>query len=125
MSWEIIGLIAIVLVVTLAIIFRKVPIVKKYWKYLLILAPGALVLILKIIQDAKGTKTEDNVEESASAAKDHIQEIKEQIIEVQTVAKIEATVAKTKNDETMKKLKEVQTIEDSRERRRRLADMIG
>ena len=125
MSWEIIGLIAIVLVVILAIIFRKVPIVKKYWKYLLILAPGALVLILKIIQDAKGTKTEDNVEESASATKDHIQEIKEQIIEVQTVAKIEATVAKTKNDETMKELKEVQTIEDSRERRRRLADMIG
>ena len=125
MSWEITGLIAIVLVVILAIIFRKTPIVKKYWKYLLILAPGALVLILKIIQDAKGTKTEDNVEESASATKEHIQEIKEQIIEVQTVAKIEATVAKTKNDETMKELKEVQAIEDSRERRQRLADMIG
>lgn len=125
MSWEIIGLVAIAVIVVLAIVFRKTPFVKKYWKYLLILVPGAIVLIMKILQDAKGNKTEDNAEKSASATKEHIQEIKEQITEVQTVAKIEAVVAKTKNEETMKELKEVQEIKDDRERRRRLADMIG
>ena len=125
MSWEIIGLIIIVVIVILSIIFRKNPFVKKYWKYLLILIPGALVLILKIIQDMTVKQKEGQVQVPGSATQAHIQEIKDQVTEAQTVAKVEAAVAKTKNDETMAKLKEVQAIEDDRERRRQLAAMIG
>ena len=125
MSYEIVALIAILAVFALAIVFRNTSFVKRYWKYLLILIPGVLLLVLKIIQDAKNRRTEDKVTESTSATKDHIQEIKEQITEVQTVAKVEAAVAKTKNDAKMEELKEVQAIKDARERRRRLAEMIG
>jgi glucan phosphoethanolaminetransferase (alkaline phosphatase superfamily) len=125
MSWEIIGLICVGVLVLLAILFRKTPFVKKYWKYLLIIAPVAFILILKIIQDTKNKKKEDNNQTSAEATKEYIQEIKEQITEVQTVAKVEAVIAKTKNDEKMQELKEVQAIDDGRERRKRLAEMIG
>ena len=124
MSWEIIGLAIIVALVILAIIFRKTSFVKKYWKYLLILVPAAIVLVLKIMQDAKNKKKEGD-SQASSTTQTYIQEIKEQITEVQTVAKVEAAIAKTKNDATMQELKEVQAIDDGRERRRRLAAMIG
>ena len=125
MSWEIIGLITIMTIVILAVIFRNTPLVKKYWKYLLILIPAAIILILKVIQDTKNKKTENQTQATANATQTYIQEIKEQITEVQTVAKVEAAIAKTKNDETMQDLKEVQAIKDDRERRRKLAEMIG
>ena len=125
MSWEIIGLMTILTITILAIIFRKTSFVKKYWAYLLILIPGAIVLTLKVIQDYTTKPKTDDQGQQASAVKDQVQEIKEQITEVQTVAKIEAAVAKAKNDATMQELKEVQAIEDGRERRRRLAAMIG
>jgi glucan phosphoethanolaminetransferase (alkaline phosphatase superfamily) len=125
MSWEIIGLVVLVIIAIIVIVFRKNPIVKKYWKYLLILIPGALVLILKIIQDTTTKKKEGQAQASGSATQAHIQEIKDQVTEAQNRAKVEAAVAKTKNDETMQKLKEVQAIKDDRERRRQLAAMIG
>ena len=125
MSWELLCIMTIVIICTLAAIFRNTTFVKKYWGYLLILIPGAIVLIFKIVQDITDKKRNTTSQASANNTQEHIQEIKEQITEVQTVAKIEAAIAKTKNDTRMQELKKVQEIEDARERRKKLAAMIG
>jgi hypothetical protein len=54
-----------------------------------------------------------------------VSEIKEKLQEVNTVVKIEAAVAKTENQQLMTELKDAQKIEDNRERRKRLAELMG
>jgi biopolymer transport protein ExbB/TolQ len=125
MSWSILGLAAIVILVVLAIVFRKNPFVKKYWKILLILIPVAIVLILKIIQDLTTTVKGANQTQTATATKDYIQNVAGQISEVQTVAKVEAAIAKTNNDQLAQKLEDIKKIDDDTQRRQQLAALLG
>jgi len=121
MQTEIILLSVCLICILLLIVFRKNPFVKKYWKYSLILLPGIVILVLKIILVVRQKPESSN----QSPLKDEVLNIKEKLNEVNTIAKIEASVAKEKNEIKMKELQEVQKISDARERRKRLAQMIG
>ncbi|MDD5649660.1 MAG: hypothetical protein PHF86_04470 [Candidatus Nanoarchaeia archaeon] len=117
-------LIVFFIIIVLFIIFRKTSFVKKYWKYAIVLVPAILMITLKILSRQKTTE-KNNSEEKNANLKDEIISIKEKLEEVNTIVKVEAAVAVSKNDELMKELKEVQKIPDARERRKKLADMIG
>jgi hypothetical protein len=123
MSFEIILSILVVIIVGLLILFRNNTYVKKYWRYSLILAPAIILLILKIMVTIRQKKVDDTVK--SDPLKEHITDIKSKLEEVNTVVKIEAAVAKEKNDTKIAELKEVQKITDDQERRKRLAAMIG
>lgn len=123
MTFEVVLLILIAIIVCLLIIFRKNSYVKKYWRYSLILAPAIILLIFKIIVTIRQKKADDATK--PEPLKDEITNIKGKLEEVNTVVKIEAAVAKEKNDVKLAELKEVQKITDDQERRKRLAAMIG
>ena len=123
MEFEIILLISIVILFILLFIFRKNPIVKKYWKYSLILIPALLFLILRIIQKKKTGETGEPA--GGFDLNQEINKIKEDLQEVNTVAAIEVSAAKEKNKEKLEQLKEVAKIEDSKERRKKLAELMG
>lgn len=122
MNWDVILLIAIIIIFVLLFIFRKNPFVKKYWKYALILLPAVVFLILRIISRSK---SKDGDETKDKTLQTEITRIKEDLHEANTVAAIEVTAAKTKNKEKLEELKEVTKIKDSKSRRQRLADMMG
>ena len=114
----------ILILVIILIIFRKNPYVKKYWRISLILIPFAILIILKIISDLKRPKPSTGGQPTGNL-EGQIQEIKEQIIDIQIETTAEVAVAKTKNEEMIKKLEEAKAITDRAERRRRLMDIIG
>jgi hypothetical protein len=116
-------LIVCCLIIALLIVFRKTTFVKKYWQYSLILIPAIIILLLKIISVIRQPNVV--VEQQKTPVQDHIAEIKGKLEEVNAVVKIEAVVAKEKNDVKLQELKEVQKIPDDRERRKKLAQMIG
>jgi hypothetical protein len=127
MSWEWLALFGIAVISVLLIVFRNTTFVKKNWKYFLILAPLAVLIVLKIIAGRKdpggttpvsGDKPNDDLEKNMEKLKDKLEE-------VQMETAIEISAAKTKNEEVVKQLEEVKKIEDKSERRKRLAAMIG
>ena len=120
-GYAVIGLAIAVVIGALLIIFRKTTFVKKYWKFGLILIPGIIILTLKIIVSIRQNKNQGTQDTSV---KDSISEIKDQLVEAQTNAKIEAVIAKEKNEEKMNELKEIQKIDDHQERRKRLASLL-
>jgi glucan phosphoethanolaminetransferase (alkaline phosphatase superfamily) len=120
MTTEVILLVLCCIVIALLIVFRNHSLVKKYWRYSLILAPAIVILVLKILVVIRSKKTSNQ-----PVIKDEITNIKDKLTEVNTVVKVEAAIAKEKNDQKMEELKEVQKITDDRERRKRLAQMIG
>lgn len=112
--------------VTLAafiIVFWKKPLVKKYWKYALILLPGMLFLILKAINDRNSNDVKDD--KKKEEIRNKIDAIKEDIQEAQLEAAVEVSVAKAKSEEKLKELKEIKKIKDKKERRKKLASLIG
>jgi len=126
MSWEYLALGVVAVLVILMVIFRKNPIVKLYWKYTLIIIPLVVLIILKIIMDAKNkttTGTTNPTKPDPLAVK--IKDIKEELVEAQMTAAIEVSAAKAKSNETLKKLEEVTKITDKAERRRQIAAMVG
>lgn len=125
MSWEILSLCVVVLLVVLMVTFRKNPIVKKYWKYSLLLAPLVILIILKIIMDIKNKGRETTTNQRSEDLSNNIQETRERIMDVQMECKAEIAVAKAKNDVVIKELEKVKKIPDRAERRKRLASMIG
>lgn len=127
MSTEIFLLILCLVAITLLIIFRKTAFVKKYWRYALILIPAVFVLIIKVLATIRSNNTGSSptVNSEQNSLKDEVHSIKEKLQEVNSVVKVEAAVAKTNNEQLMDQLKEVQKISDDRERRKRLAEMVG
>jgi glucan phosphoethanolaminetransferase (alkaline phosphatase superfamily) len=126
MSWEYLALGVVAVLVILMVTFRKNPIVKLYWKYTLIIIPMVVLIILKIIMDAKNkttTGTTNPTKPDPLAVK--IQDIKEELVEAQMTTAIEVSAAKAKSNETLKKLEEVTKITDKAERRRQIAAMVG
>ena len=125
MSLELWAIIAFAVIAALGFIFKKNPIVKKYWKYGLILIPAVLVIIMRMINNKKNANREEEIEEGASALQSAVTDIKEDLNEAKMTAAIEVTVAKTKDALKVEELKEVVQIVNKRERRKRLVDMIG
>lgn len=115
--------IIILAIVAAAIIFRKTEFVKKNWRYLLILIPAALIIVLKIIQNSRDkTKTDQKKSEELQQT---ITGVKDQLWEAGAATKIEVAAAREKNEEVLKKLEEIKKITDGEERRRQLAEMIN
>jgi len=121
MSWEIIGVCAIVLIFVLLFIFRGHPTVKLYWKYALILLPILVFLILQIIQKSKPTNDPKKDQELERK----IGDLQQDLQEAQATARVETAIAKEKNQETIKKLEEIKALPDKQERIKKLADLIG
>ena len=118
-------ILSIILILVIALmVFRKNPYVKKYWRISLILIPFAILIILKIISDLKRQKPSTGGQPTGNL-EGQIQEIKEQITDIQIETTAEVAVAKTKNEEMIKKLEEIKNISDRAERRRRLIALIG
>jgi hypothetical protein len=115
-----------IVVAVLLIVFRNTTFVKKNWKYFMILAPLAVLIVLKIIT---GSKNKDDTPVSGDKPNDDLEKtmekLKDKLEEVQMETAIEISAAKTKNEEVIKQLEEIKKIEDTSERRRRLAAMIG
>jgi glucan phosphoethanolaminetransferase (alkaline phosphatase superfamily) len=127
MSWEWLSLFGILIIGILLIIFRNTTFVKSNWKYFIILAPLAILIILKIIADSKGktdikSSSGDKPNDDTSKS---IENLKDKLVEVQMETAIEISAAKNKNEETIKQLEGIKQIEDTSERRKRLAAMIG
>jgi hypothetical protein len=127
MSWEWLSLIGISLIGVLLIIFRNTTFVKSTWKYFIILAPLAILLILKIISDSKskGDTKPSSGDKSSDDMGKSIETLKDKLVEVQMESAIEISAAKVKNEDTINKLEEIKRIKDKSERRKRLAEMIG
>jgi glucan phosphoethanolaminetransferase (alkaline phosphatase superfamily) len=128
MSLEWVALIGIAIVVVLLVIFRKTKFVRKNWKYFLILAPLVVMIILRIMSGIKkkdDTKTSSGNDQASDDLDKDIEKLKDKLEEVQMETAIEVSAAKTKNEEVLKKLEEIKKIEDTSERRKRLAAMIG
>jgi len=127
MTWEWVALIGIAIVVILLIVFRNTKFVKKNWKYFLILAPFVVLIILRILSGVKknDTTTSSGSDQKSDDLDKDIEKLKDKLQEVQMETAIEISAAKEKNEEVLKKLEEIKKIEDTSERRKRLAAMIG
>lgn len=125
MSWELLAIIALSLAACLMVVFRKNAYVKKYWKYSIILLPAIVIIVLRMITNKKNSNLSHDMDESASALSNAIRDIKDDLNEANTVAVIEISAAKAKDSAKVEQLQEVVKIKDKRERRKRLADMLG
>jgi uncharacterized membrane protein len=128
MSWEYVVLGAVSVLVIFLILFRKNPLVKLYWKYVLLLAPLVALIILKIISDSKG-KGKTSTPSGAPGVPDpivtKIADIRDDIVIAQTTALIEQAAAREKSNEKLETLSEISQIPDKRERLKRLAALAG
>ena len=130
MSWGFISIMLVVVVVAAAIFSvlimqRENPLIKKYYKYAVIILPAVFLILIRILSKKRTEKREDTLEQNSVSLMEAIGSIKEDLNEANMTAAIEVTVAKTKDSEKIKELEQVVKIEDKRERRRRLAQMIG
>ena len=115
--------VASVILAGLAFLVWKVPQLRKYWKFFLIIAPALIILILVIL--IKRKRTDDKEDEHAGALRDSIGEIKEKLTEVSLETAIEVSAAKAKNEAKIEELKEVKKLPDRSERLKRLASMMN
>jgi len=120
MTLEIMALVLGTALVVAAILLRKYPIMKKYWKYFLILIPGLLLILFRLMTSKKNSNPAHDRQLS-----DAIDNVKDRIEEAQLEAAVEVTIARTKDQELVKRLEEIKKIDDRRERSKRLADLIG
>lgn len=123
MSWELLGLIIIAIVGILLFVFRKNPLVEKYWKYALILIPAAVILILIMINKRKGDQSQQQGQ--ADALEGAISKIKDDLTETNQIAAIKVSAAKENQAQVIKKLEEIKQINDQKERLKQLAAMLG
>ena len=110
------GVVVVVIAAAYGLMAIK-PGTRKYLKYIWILIPAAVVILLTIIVRRKGVKTK------GGDLRDTITGIKEKLVEVNLVAAVEVSAAKQKNADKIVELKKVTAIKDDKERRRRLIDL--
>ena len=125
MSWTLIALILIIIVAVLLVVFRKNLYVKKYWKYALILAPGAVLLLIRLLMIWKEKKQTAADSAGAQTLSNTIAKISKDIKETQLTSAVEVAVAKTKSAETIQKLEEIKKISDQDEKIKQLAALVG
>lgn len=116
MEYTILALVATLIIVM--VLFRKNPIVEKYWKYTLILLPAVILIILSLINKRKGaTTTTDSVAKT-------ITKIKDDLTEANMVAAIKVSAANQEQKDKVQKLEEIKQVDDQSERLKRLAEMM-
>lgn len=125
MSLELIALISIIVIIALLIVFRKNPIVKKYWRYSLILAPGLVLVLVRVLTLWKVKKQAAADDAKAKTLGNAITQISKDIKEVQLTSAVEVAIAKTKSSETIQKLEEIKKVTDQDEKIRQLAALVG
>lgn len=113
-------IILIVLLLFLVFLFRKE--LKKYWKYLIILIPFVLVVVIKYILRMKNN---EDIKREDDILRKEIDDVKSNIEETQLEYIVEVTASRTKNKEMLEQLKEIKKISDKKERRKKLASLIG
>ena len=121
MDTNLIGVISIfVIIAIVAFLILKVPVIRKYWKYLLVVFPAIILLIFKLLSNRKRYPKQD----TRDILTDDFQEIKESLLEVDKTVAIEMTAVRQKNADKLEELKKVTKISDKKERRKRLAEMM-
>lgn len=120
MSWEIAALVLGSTIVLTAFLLRKHPYMKKYWKYSLILIPGLLLILYRLLTAKKASSPQEDKQ-----LNDAIDGVKEKIEEAYLESAVEVTIARTKDQELIKRLEEIKKIDSRRERAKRLAELIG
>lgn len=118
MNWSYLFLAIVATVVILMVLFRKNPIVEKYWKYTLILLPAVVFIILSIINKRKDTTT---VSDSVGKT---IGKIKDDLTEATTISAIKVSAANQQQKDKVVQLEEIKKIDDQAERLKRLAEMM-
>ena len=125
MSWELLGLILILGLAVLMVIFRKNPLVKKYWKYSLILIPGLIVIVIRLIliwQEKGQGKVDAQKDKTLGNA---IQGIQSDLKEAQLTSAVEVVAAKQQSADKLKQLEDIKSEPDQDKRISKLADLIG
>jgi len=111
------------IVAVLSFLIWKIPQLRKYWKYFLIVAPALIILLLVIL--VKRKRKYGKEKQKAEALRDSITEIKEKLTEVQLETAVEVSAAKAKNEVKIEELKEVKKLPSRSERLKRLASMMN
>lgn len=119
----IIPVILVVLLIGLIIFSFINPKMEKYRKYVLILIPFVAFLLLYIFKRKDKKNTDASVD--ATEFKVKLEEVKDDLKEVTTIAEIKRKCSEEKKEEDLKELEEVTKIPDKVQRRKRLANMIG
>jgi glucan phosphoethanolaminetransferase (alkaline phosphatase superfamily) len=122
MFFEWLFLILCAVLVILLLIFRKTYVVKKYWRYALILAPFVIVVVIQVMLKVKGKSSDPSKPDPLIQQMDNL---KSNLQEADMVTTIEVTAAKTNDVATLNKLQQVRQIADPEERTRQLAAMVG
>jgi len=121
MDTNLIGVISIfVIIAIVAFLILKVPVIRKYWKYLLVVFPAIILLIFKLLSNRKRYPKQD----TRDILTDDFQEIKESLLEVDKTVAIKMTAVRQKNADKLEELKKVTKISDKKLRRKRLAEMM-
>lgn len=121
MDTNLIGVISIfVIIAIVAFLILKVPVIRKYWKYLLVVFPAIILLIFKLLFNRKRYPKQD----TRDILTDDFQEIKESLLEVDKTVAIKMTAVRQKNADKLEELKKVTKISDKKLRRKRLAEMM-
>jgi glucan phosphoethanolaminetransferase (alkaline phosphatase superfamily) len=125
MSWGLITLILIAIFAAILIVYRKNPYVKKYWKYALILVPGVIIIVFRLLGSVKTNKQTKDDNAGAKTVEAAVTQISKDIKETQLVAAVEVAVAKTKSADKIQKLVEIKKIVDQDEKIKQLAELVG
>ena len=122
MFFEWLFLILCAVLVILLLIFKKTYVVKKYWRYALILAPFVIVVVIQVMLKVKGKSSDPSKPDPLIQQMDNL---KSNLQEADMVTTIEVTAAKTNDVATLNKLQQVRQIADPEERTRQVAAMVG
>ena len=94
MDPNLIGIISLfVIIVIVVFLILKVSVIRKYWKYLLVVLPAIILLVFKLLSNRKRYPKQD----TRDILTDDFQEIKENLLEVDKTVAIEMTAARQKN----------------------------
>lgn len=102
------------------------PLIKKYWKYGIILIVGAAALIFWIMISSwlkRNDTSGEGMTEGTETMKDVIGEIGNKMTEADQQASVEIAVARGKEGAKKEELQKVVKIKDKSERRKRMAAM--
>lgn len=124
MTTELLIITIFMVLVIAAIFFRKNPIVKLYWKYLVISAPLVLLMIINVITKLKDRSNEEDIPDNESLI-NRVRETRERLEESRVITSIEITAARTENEVVVKQLEEIKKEPDVMKRRKKLANLIN
>jgi len=116
---QIIAILIFVIIIAVCIIFRKTMLIKKYWRYGIIILPAILFIFLKIL--ATKTIKKDDKPDNLNT---YISDVKDQLQEIKLKTAVEVAITREDNKQKLEQLKQVCKISDSAERRQKLAEMM-